>query len=72
MHDPEDEGGDSERVAEASDGVGELVGELDEVLVEPASRDFSEAIEAGDGGLGEDTSKQVAGDTTDSVGSKDL
>lgn len=44
IHDEEDEAGADEAVDEARDGVGELVGELHPVSVEPAARDFGEAV----------------------------
>ena len=48
VHDEEDEAGAAEGVGEAADGVGELVGQLDPVAVEPAAGDGGEAVEVGD------------------------
>lgn len=45
VHDEEDDAGAAEGVGEARDGVGELVGELDPVAVEPAALDDGEAVE---------------------------
>lgn len=45
VHDEEDDAGDAERVGEAGDAVGELVRELDVVVVEPAAVDLGEAVE---------------------------
>jgi len=56
VHDPEDDGGDDKGVAQASARIGELVGELDPVLVDPATGYDSEAIEGSDIGLSEDAS----------------
>ena len=47
VHDEEDEAGAAEGVGEAREGVGELVGELDPVSVEPAAVDDGEAVEVG-------------------------
>lgn len=59
MHDPEDDGGENKGVPETSGGVGELVGELDVVVVEPASGDVGDAIEACDTCLGEETGQKL-------------
>jgi hypothetical protein len=48
VHDEQDEAGNNERVGEAGDGVGELVGELDPVAVNPATVDLGSAVEVGD------------------------
>ncbi len=48
VHDEEDETGATKAVGEAGDGVGELVGELHPVVVEPAAGDFGETVEVGD------------------------
>lgn len=52
VHDPEDDGGHDEGVGKTGGGVGELVSELDVVVVEPTAGNYGDAIEAGDGGLG--------------------
>lgn len=52
MHNPEDDGGHAEGIRETGDGVGELVAELNIVVVDPATWDF-EAVECGNAGLGE-------------------
>lgn len=59
MHDPEDDGGHDEGVGETGGGVGELVSELDVVVVEPASGNYGDAIEAGDRGLGKETGEDL-------------
>lgn len=71
MHDPEDDGGHAEGIGETGDGVGELIAELNVVVVDPASWNF-EAIEGGDARLGEQGGEEVANDTTDTVRSEDL
>jgi hypothetical protein len=72
VHDPEDEGGDDEGVGKAGDRVSELVSKLDVVVVEPASRDLGEAVEASNASLGEEASEEVTNDTADTVSSEDL
>lgn len=64
--------GHDEGVAHAGDGVGDLVAELDVVVVEPASGDGRGAVEAGDARLREEASKNVANQTANSVGCEDL
>lgn len=48
VHQEEDDAGHDEGVGEAGDAVGELVAELDVIVVEPAARDLGEAVEVGD------------------------
>lgn len=72
VHDPEDDGGHDEGVGDAGGGVGELVAELDPVVVEPASGDDSDAVEGSDGRLSEEASADVADETTDGVSGEDL
>ena len=72
MHDPEDDGGDDEGVGKAGDGVSELVGKLDVVVVEPSSRNLGEAVEARNASLGKETGQEVTNDTADAVSSEDL
>lgn len=62
----------SKGVSEATNRVGELVTQLDIVVVEPASRNLSDAIEASDAGLGKEGSEEVANNSTNTVSSKDL
>lgn len=64
--------GDDERVGEPSNGVSELVGELDVVVVKPASGDVGEAVEARNAPLSEEARQQVTNDTTDTVSGEDL
>jgi hypothetical protein len=62
----------NERVAEGRTRVGELVGKLDVVSVEPTSRYHSESVGAGHASLGEEPSHQVTNESSHSVGCKDL
>ena len=65
--------GHDEGVAETRDGVGDLVAELDVVVVEPATGNGREAaVEAGNASLGEEASEDVADDTADRVRGEDL
>ena len=48
IHDKQDDTGDNEGPREPSDAVGELVGQLDVVVVEPAAIDLGEAIKVSD------------------------
>ena len=64
--------GHDEGVAETRDGVGDLVAELDVVVVEPAAVDFGDSVEAGHALLCEEAGEQVADDTADSMGGEDL
>ena len=72
MHDPEDDGGHDEGVAKACARIGELVAELDVVVVEPASGDDGDVVEACDRSLGEEAGEDVTDDSADAVRSKDL
>jgi len=57
VHDPEDDGGDDKGICQASNRIGELVGELDPVAVNPATFNGCQAaIEIGDLGLGKKAS----------------
>jgi hypothetical protein len=47
VHQEEDDAGPEEGVREAGHAVGELVGELDVMAVEPAARDDGQAVEVG-------------------------
>ena len=57
-----------EGVAQAGHAVGDLVAELDVVVVEPATRDLGRAVEAGDARLREEAGEDVADDAADSMG----
>lgn len=59
MHDPEDDGGHDEGVGKTGGRVGELVSELDVVVVEPTAGNYGDAIEAGDRGLGKETGEDL-------------
>ena len=59
--------GHDEGVAEACGGVGDLVSELDVVVVDPAAVDDGDAVEASHARLGEETSKDVANDAADGM-----
>lgn len=48
VHEEEDDAGAEEGVCEAGHAVGELVRELDVVVIEPAARDLGEAVEVRD------------------------
>lgn len=72
VHDPKDDGGHDERVAEASAAVGELVAQLDVVAIWPASRDLGEAVEVGDISLGEEGGEKVADDSANTMGGEDI
>ena len=61
-----------EGVAETRDGVGDLVAELDVVVVEPAAGNVCDAVEAGDALLREEAGEDVADHTANSVRRKDL
>lgn len=47
VQEEQDDAGHDEGVGEAGDAVGELVAELDPVVVEPAAGDLGEAVEVG-------------------------
>lgn len=72
VHDPEDEGGHDERVAETGAAVCELVAELDPVVVDPATVDDGEAVESGNLLLGKEGGEDVTDHTTDTVRGKDI
>jgi hypothetical protein len=61
-----------EGVAEGCARVGELVGELDPVPVEPASGYHGDSIGAGDAGLGEEPSHQITDQPSHCMGGEDL
>jgi hypothetical protein len=46
VHQEQDDARQDERIGEAGNGVGELVGELDVVVVDPATGDDGETIES--------------------------
>lgn len=48
VHHEQNDAGDTERPGEPSDAVGELVGQLDVVVVEPAAIDLGESVEVSD------------------------
>jgi len=50
VHEEEDDAGDDEGPGETGGGAGELVAELDEVAVDPATLDGVAAVEVGDVG----------------------
>lgn len=72
MHDPEDNSGHHEGVCHACCAVGDLVSELDVVVVDPATVDYEDSIVGGDGALREEGGEDVAEETTDGVGGEDL
>lgn len=48
VHDEQNQAGATERIGEAAHGIGQLIGQLNVMTVEPASRDHGEAVEMGD------------------------
>lgn len=72
VEDPEDDGGHDERVSKAGGGVGELISELDVVVIEPASRNDSEAVKGGNGALGKETGHNVSDHAPNCVGCKHI
>ena len=72
VHDEEDDAGAEEGVGCARDGIGDLVAELNPVLVEPAAVDLGEAIEVRYVVGGEEGCEDVADESTDGVLSEDI
>lgn len=72
VHDPENDSGHNERIRNTGDRVGELVTKLNVVVIKPATGDGGKTVEAGDGGLSEEASADVADNTTDSVSGEDI
>lgn len=64
--------GHHERVRKARHRVGELVGKLNVVVVEPAAVNHGDAVETSNAGLREQASEQVADNTADSMRREDL
>lgn len=71
MHRPQNDRGDDEGIGETGDRVGELVAQLDVVVIDPATWDDG-SIQSSNGGLGEEAGEEVTNDTTNSVRGKDL
>ena len=61
-----------EGVGESSDGIGELMGKLDVMFIQPTTRDDSDTVESSNAGLRKDAGEEVTNNTTDSVGGKNL
>ena len=61
VHDEEDKARAAEAVGEAGEGVGQLVGELHPVSVEPAAGDFGEAIKVSNVLAGGNVSRDISG-----------
>jgi len=72
VHDEEDDAGAEEGVCCTGDGVGDLVAELNPVLVEPAAVDVGEAVEMRYVVSGEEGCEDVADESTDGVLGKDI
>lgn len=60
VHDEEDQARAAEAVGEAGEGVGQLVGELHPVRVEPAAGDFGEAIQMSNVLAGGNVSREIS------------
>lgn len=65
----ENDAGADERVGKTADGVGQLVSELDVVLVEPSSRNDGSAVKVRNVVSSKETSKEVPDETTNTVNS---
>jgi hypothetical protein len=72
VHDEEDEAGSDKGVCGTRDGIGQLVSELDPVVVEPATGDDSVAIEMRYVIRSEEGSEDIADETADGVFSEDV
>jgi len=72
VHDPAEDSRHDEGVGTCGDGVGDLVAELNPVVVEPSTWDLGDTVEARDGCLGEETGHDAADDTSNGVGRKDI
>ena len=73
VQDPQDDGRHNKRVRHARDRVGDLVPELDVVVVEPATIDRRKvAVERDDARLREQRGEDVTDDTADRMRRKDL
>jgi hypothetical protein len=72
VHDEEDDAGTAEGVDTTGDGVSELVAELDPVVVEPSTRDLSEAVQMRYVVCGEESREDVADETTDGMLGEDV
>ncbi len=72
VHDEQDEAGHDEGVAAAREGVGQLDGQLDPVVVEPAAVDDGDAVEAGDVVGREEGRADVADQAADAVDCEDV
>lgn len=68
----EDSTGQNERIGTAGKRVGKLNRELDPIVIEPATLDRGDTVEAGDGVGSEESGANVADETTDAVNSKDI
>ena len=65
--------GHDERISKTRGAVGDLVAELDVVVVKPATGDGGKAtVEAGNARLSEETGQDVANDATNGVRREDL
>lgn len=71
VHDPTDEGGDGKRPSGGSDNLGELVTELNVVVVWPSTIDLG-TVESGDGSLSQESSHDGTDHTTYTVRGKDI
>lgn len=72
VQDEQDGAADDERVGHAADSVGELVRELDPMLVEPAAADLGEAVKMGYVVRGEETGQEITDETSNTVDGEDI
>lgn len=72
VEDPAEDGRHDERIRHTGDRVGDLVAQLDVVVVDPPTRDLRQAVQAGNGRLSKEPGEDVTADTTDGVGRKDI
>lgn len=72
VHEEENQAGHDKGVAETRDTVGQLVAELDPVVVEPATVDLGEAVQVGNVVSSEEGGQDVTGHTANGVLGKDI
>lgn len=72
VDDEQDHRGANERIETTSDGVGQLVGQLDPVEIQPASVDDLHVVEVGDGFAGEEGGADVSNKSTNGVNGEDI
>jgi hypothetical protein len=72
VEDEEDEACDSEGVSEDGAAAGELVSQLDPVVVDPTAWELGETVKSGDVVSGEETGENVSDEATNTVESEDV